>query len=88
MKGLVACGYMAAEDPGAMLKAEKESREQERLLGGSFYLGHIDLSQQGMISLPTSPAGISHLRLACARSRGRPRQPRLRRQLARPFVVR
>jgi len=61
---LVACGTVAQKAPDEMLKAERESREQERR-GGSFpSYGDLDLSQEGRISLPTTPAGLSRLELA------------------------
>jgi len=43
-----------------LVKAEKESRELERRSGSPRY-GGLDLSQEGYISLPTTPAGLSRL---------------------------
>ena len=60
---LSACGTVAQKAPDEMVKAERESREESR--GGSFpSYGDLDLSQEGQISLPTTPAGLSRVELA------------------------
>jgi len=60
---LSACGIVAQKSPDEMVKAERESREESR--GGSFpSYGDLDLSQEGRISLPTTPAGLSRVELA------------------------
>jgi len=46
-----------------MVNAELESREQERRSGSSSY-GGLDLSQEGRVSLPTTPATLARLCLA------------------------
>jgi len=59
---LSACGNVAKWAPNEMAKAERESREQLKRLGGSPpSYGRHDLSQEGHISLPTSPAALSRL---------------------------
>jgi len=63
------CGDAAKKVPSEMVNAEKNSREQEQRSGSSLY-GGLDLSQEGRISLPTSPAALSRLSLA-PRSGGR-----------------
>jgi len=63
VKSLVTCGNVATQAPDEMAKAEKESREQERL-GDSPSYGGLDLSQEGWVSLPTNPATLSWLSLA------------------------
>jgi len=63
VKALCACGTMAKHAPGEMAGAERESREQERI-GGSPHHGIQDLSQEGRISLPTTPAALSRLGIA------------------------
>jgi len=60
---LMTCGAVAYKAPHEMVKAERESREQERL-GGSPSYGGLDLSQEGWVSLPTNPAALSRLNLA------------------------
>jgi len=62
--GLVACAGLAKNAPNEMVTAEKESREQERLSGPPPSYGSLDLSQEGRISLPTTPAALSRLSLA------------------------
>ena len=57
------CGNVARKAPNEMAKAERESREQERLSGTTPSCGGLDLSQEGHISLPTSPAALSRLRI-------------------------
>jgi len=54
---------VANQAPDEMVKAERESREQESL-GGSPSYGGLDLSQEGWVSLPTTPAALSRLSLA------------------------
>jgi len=56
------CGAVAKQEPDEMAKAEKESREQERLGGSPSYDG-LDLSQEGRIILPTTLADLSRLDL-------------------------
>jgi len=63
VRALIRCGIVANQAPGEMATAERESREQERL-GGSASYGGLDLSQEGRISLPTTPATLSRLGLA------------------------
>jgi len=58
---LTVCGSTSGKAPGEMVEAERESREQERLSGFSSY-GGLDLSQEGRISLPTTPAALVRLR--------------------------
>ena len=57
---LAMCGSVANQAPDEMVKAERESREQERLGGSPSYWG-LDLSQEGWVSLPTNPAALSRL---------------------------
>jgi len=61
---LTACGAVANFSPVEMAKAESASREEERLSGSQSSLGGLDLSQEGWISLPTTPADLSRLSLA------------------------
>jgi len=61
--GLIACGARARDAPAEMFKAEKESRELERL-SGSPYHGGLDLSHEGWIRLPTTPGEVALLRLS------------------------
>jgi len=61
VKGLATCGLVAQVAPSEMLKAEKEIREQERLSGSPPSFGGLDLSQEGRISLPTTPAALARL---------------------------
>ena len=76
---LAQCGEVASEAPDEMACAERESREQERLGGSPPSYGGLDLSQEGRISLPTTPAALSRLGLAyneaavaiCDAARGR-----------------
>jgi len=63
VKSLFTCGSLANEAPDEMAKAERESREQERL-GGSPSYGGFDLSQEGWVSLPTNRAALSRLGVA------------------------
>jgi len=86
VKTLVTCGDVAKEAASEMVDAERESREQERLSGHPVWHIGVDLSQEGRISLPTTPAGLYRLdlafyeaavatcdrRLAAAGGRGRP----------------
>jgi len=60
---LVTCSTVARVAPDEMVKAERESREQERL-GGSPSCGGLDLSQEGWVSLPPTPAALFRLGLA------------------------
>jgi len=60
---LCSCGDVARYAPDDMASAERESREQERRSGSPSY-GGLDLSQEGRISLPTTPAAVSRLSLA------------------------
>ena len=57
---LATCSTVARVAPDEMVKAERESREQERL-GGSASYGGLDLSQEGWVSLPPTPAALSRL---------------------------
>jgi len=57
------CGDAARKAPAEMVNAERESREQE-VVSGSPCLGDLDLSQEGRISLPTTPAALTRLALA------------------------
>jgi len=59
-QALNVCGAVAGKMPGEMAKAERESREQERLSGAPSY--GLDLSQEGRISLPTTDAALFRLR--------------------------
>ena len=63
ISALSICSNVAMQAPDEMVKAERESREQERL-GGSPSYGGLDLSQEGWVSLPTTPAALSRLGLA------------------------
>jgi len=60
---LSCCGEAAKKAPSEMASAERESREQERRSGSSSY-GGLDLSQEGRVSLPTTPSALARLRLA------------------------
>jgi len=60
---LMGCGSVAIEAPGEVVSAEWESQEQERL-GGSTSYGGLDLSHEGRVILPTTPAALSRLNLA------------------------
>jgi len=60
---VVKCGDVAMDAPGEMASAERESREEERRSNSSSY-GGFDLSQEGRISLPITPAALSRLCLA------------------------
>jgi len=57
------CGGAAKKGPNEMVNAERDNREQERRNGSPSY-GGLDISQEGRISLPTSPAALSRLSLA------------------------
>jgi len=57
------CGDVARGAAGDMVNAELESREQERRSDSSSYSG-LDLSQEGRVSLPTTPATLARLCLA------------------------
>jgi len=61
---LSSCGYTASQAPSEIVNAERASREQERLSGGSPSYGGLDLWQEGRISLPTTLAGLSRMGLA------------------------
>jgi len=63
VKVLTVCGGIARQSPEEMAQAEKESREQERLSGSPSY-GRLDLSQEGRISLPTTPSALSRMGVA------------------------
>jgi len=63
VNGLTKCGETASDAASEMVNAERESREHERL-GGSPSYGGLDLSQEGRISLPNTPAALSRLALA------------------------
>jgi len=60
---LSSCGEMAGAAPREMYIADRESREQERLSVSPSY-GGLDLSREGLVSLPTTPAAVSRLGLA------------------------
>jgi len=60
---LAQCSSVAMYAPEEMARGEGESREQERL-GGSPSYGGLDLSREGRISLPTTPAALSRLMVA------------------------
>ena len=62
--GLISCGKVATIAPGEMANAERASREQERINGYPVSYGGLDLSHEGRISLPTTPAALSRLGLA------------------------
>jgi len=64
VRSLSSCGFTASQAPSEMVNAERASREQERLSGGSPSYGGLDLSQKGRISLPTTLAGLSRPGLA------------------------
>jgi len=57
------CGAVARNAPGEMARAERESREHEKLSDSPPSFGGPDLSQEGRISLPTTPAALSRLSL-------------------------
>jgi len=61
----MSCSSLAENAPDAMVKAEKESREQERLSGPPHH-GGPDLSQEGRTSLPTTPAALSRICISYA----------------------
>jgi len=63
VKAMFGCGAVAETAPVEMAAAEIESREQERLSGLPPSYG-LDLSQEGRINLPTTPADPNRLRLA------------------------
>jgi len=60
---LSVCDTVAENAPCEMVTAERESRDQERLTGSPSY-GGLDLSQEGRVSLPTTPAALFGLGLA------------------------
>jgi len=64
VSALSMCGSVAKKAPNEMAKAERESREQTRLSGSPPSYGDLDLTQEGHISLPTSPAALSRLRVS------------------------
>jgi len=63
VRALTICGAVAIRAPDEAGRAERESREQERLNCPPSY-GGLDLSQEGRISLPSTPAAFSRLGLA------------------------
>jgi len=64
VSSLAKCGLVAQTAPGDMVRAESESRAQERLSGPPPSYGGLDLSQKGRVSLRTTPAALSWLPLA------------------------
>jgi len=64
VKTLCTCGDVARRAPEEMVKAERESRKQERLSGPPLSYSGLDISQAGRVRLPTTPAGLSRLSLA------------------------
>jgi len=60
---LSSCGEVARRAPGEMVNAEREIREHERRCGSPSY-GGLDLSQEGRVNLPTTPAALCRLSLA------------------------
>jgi len=64
VSGLISCGAAASVAPSKMAYAERASREQERISGYPVPCGVLDLSHEGRISLPTTPAALSLLGLA------------------------
>jgi len=60
IRALIVCSSVANLAPAEMVKAEMESRKQERLSSSPSY-GGPDLSQEGRTSLPTTPAALSRL---------------------------
>ena len=64
VSSLSMCGEVAGEAPSKMISAERESREQKKLSGSPSSFGGLDLSKEGRISLPTTPAALSRLDLA------------------------
>ena len=63
VRSLSMCGHVAQKAPAEMVEAERESREQDRLSCTTPWYGNLDLLQEGHISLPTSPAALSRLRI-------------------------
>ena len=63
VSALCRCGNVAREAPDEMVKAERAHREQARRSGSAPSYGGLDLSQEGHISLPTTPAALSRLRI-------------------------
>jgi len=63
VRALSMFGDAATKAPSEMVKAERESREQERLSGSPCHAG-LDLSQEGRDSLPSTAAALSRLGLA------------------------
>jgi len=61
---LMECGKVANKAPDEMAKAERQSRDQERLGGSTLSYGGLDLSQEGRVCLPTTPAALSRLAVA------------------------
>jgi len=62
---LSACGAVAQMVPDEMVRAEKASREQERLSGSPYQIYDIlDLSQEGRFALPTTPGKVALIRLS------------------------
>jgi len=65
VSALSICGDAASKAPNEMVNAERASREQERVSGGSpWYWPGLNLTQEGRVSLPTTPAALSRLALA------------------------
>ena len=58
---LAMCGDVARQFPDEMVNAEIKSREQESISCSPASYGHLDLSHEGRISLPTTPAALSRL---------------------------
>ena len=56
------CGNVAKRAPDEMAKAITESRDMERLCPSPWFAGR-DLSQEGVVILPTTPATLSRLGL-------------------------
>jgi len=61
VRSMCACGDVAREAPDEMVKAERAHREQGRRSGSAPSYGGLDLSQEGHIRLPTTPAALSRL---------------------------
>ena len=61
VSALCTCGNVAREAPDELVKAERAHREQGRRSGSAPSYGGLDLSQEGHIRLPTTPAALSRL---------------------------
>jgi len=61
VKSLFVCGEVARIAPSEMVNALRASGEQERVNGSPPTHGGLDLSQEGWISLPTTPVALSRL---------------------------